>query len=569
MAKKRNNSIPIGGGDTDIVELENSNSYPADGTSGKGPVVPNNNGVLDISKSKLLSQIGRNRTPADGEDPMNLINVEDFQFQGNPAAQDPSTYYPSQSLSPAKIDQQPGRYFASMPLKQGGQVLYPMGLADARKNAIENAAYKNEVLAQKKKNSESTFFDKYKMLQGLPAYQDKLDNYFQTEIIDGVFNKAFDKYGKYAVNRLSDPSTPEYQELIMKYHQYETLTNASKTLDGAVQDALKRKKDGETLSQDQEKLIGDYYQGNLIYNDKGDLDFNKLLTAPGALKLYDTGWSRMKDLQPFIDDDMNSYYEKGIDIVGADGKTKHVDADGSVEFYNLVKEKGLPPEKIDQYAQYLAADPNLSQPGLTGAARIEYWKKFVQNNAGRSIEQSLTQVKQPGKGKGNGAGGNKAGDLTWIIDDVYNSLTKQSGEEQANTFGQKNWVSTPLHDFEMFTGKDDNGKDKFDYIDKFIQTADGKKFYTLKGDAEGQSAHPYDNLWNEVLVPSVNKKYGAGAVAILEKFKDHAIEAEKEHPGLTKLLGIPVLKTAWKEGDEQAVQGGTAVYKDGKWVMKQ
>lgn len=572
MSKKRNTGVP-GTGQSDIVELENSTTPVDNASSSPGPIAPV---FPDTSKVNLLSQIGKSRNPNSGNDVMNLINVDDFKFQGSPGAQDSSTYYPSQTLSPARIDQQAGRYFASLPLKQGGQVLYPMGLADARRKALEEAAYKNEILNQKKQGESKSFFDQYKMLQGLPAYQDKLDNYFQTEIIDGIFNKAFDKYGKYAVNKLSDPSTPEYQDLVMKYHQYETLTNATKTLDASVTDALKRKKDGETLSQEQEGLISDYYKGNLIYNDKGQVDFSKLLTSPGALKLYDTGWSRMKDLQPFINKDAETIYEKGIDVVGPDGKTKHLTGENGVEFINAVKKNGPPEEKLDQYAQYMADDPNLNQPGLQGAARKDYWKQFVKNNWGNTIEKQLYQIKASG-GKGKGAGAHSATDLTWIVDSGYNTLMKTEGKEHVSANGNKYWSNTPAYNFQVNTGNI-NGEPQYKTIDEIVIMDNGDKFYTLKEEKDPKTGrapinHPFTNYWNEIIVPTVNKAYGTGASEKLEKLKDYAVTQGND---IADVVGVPYLKknvgaggAGPKEGDEQAVQGGTAIYKNGKWVMKQ
>ncbi len=264
-----------------------------------------------------------------------------------PDAQNLSTYFPSAVLQQPRMQTMPGRYFGALPVFSGGEFLYPQGVEDARRKAIEDAAFKQAAQLDAKQKALN---DKFNYLQTNPAYATKLnEEYF------GDFHKSFEDVfntlgRKRAVETLNDPANPITNQLMKKYATYATHINAVKQYEQGVNEAEARVAKGEVLDPATQHLVDQFKSGQMSQQD--------MAVGSAYLPTFLTLADRAKDidLTAQIGRQIDDYYMNGLP--DENGKLlKSTDK----EFVGELTKKFLTPEALNTWTDLFMRDPRLSK----------------------------------------------------------------------------------------------------------------------------------------------------------------------------------------------------------------
>lgn len=237
----------------------------------------------------------------DPNDPMNHISASDYsEITDETGSLRNETYFPGMEASPVNLQFQPGRYFAALPVVSGGQAIYPYGVRDARRKAIEQAAYRSQLEMDKKKKS---VMNAFKMLKGEPQYQALLNDHYKREIFSQI-DETFKKHGKNGASKLNDMSDPDTEALMEKYLEYESFTTGINEIKGTMTELIKEQSKGYVPSAKTWELINKYYDGKMTVDD--------FKTMPQQLRSYQTLDKWVHDNRAVITKAVQTYYENGI-----------------------------------------------------------------------------------------------------------------------------------------------------------------------------------------------------------------------------------------------------------------
>jgi hypothetical protein len=315
----------------------------------------------------------------DPNDPMNHISASDYsEITDETGALRNETYFPGMEASPVNLQFQPGRYFAALPVVSGGQAIYPYGVRDARRKAIEQAAYRSQLEMDKKKKS---VMNAFKMLKGEPQYQALLNDHYKREIFSQI-DETFKKHGKNGASKLNDMSDPDTEALMEKYLEYESFTTGINEIKGTMTELIKEQSKGYVPSAKTWTLINKYYDGKMTVDD--------FKTMPQQLRSYQTLDKWVHDNRAVITKAVQTYYENGIPVKGKDGKETVLTSKAGSAFINEVKKQFLSGEQLDGIVKTIRYSGSID-PDTSDATIKEYLKSVMPEE----LEYNFHQITYP------------------------------------------------------------------------------------------------------------------------------------------------------------------------------
>lgn len=258
----------------------------------------------------------------------------------------------------------------------GGQVAAPYQLVNKYAN----------IAIDKRKNADQTMWANFKQLEGKPAWQDNLNDYYTNNIFQGV-NDLKSEYGEEkATMMLNDPSSPERQDLMNKYTKYSALVTASKQMDEAFKDIQTQLGAGKVLPASVMELYNQYSQGFPGMSEEDA--FAKLVALPGQLMTYTTltdaaAGSVIKDK---ISKEVQDVMFNGLDVTNPDGTITHLTENDGDKFFEEVTKNFNTQKTIDDVTEMIQYDDKLNPDYKLNT---NYIKQYVTDMIPDMVQEQL------------------------------------------------------------------------------------------------------------------------------------------------------------------------------------
>lgn len=488
-------------------------------------------------------------------------------------------FYPSRN-QPLKVGESPSRYFGGgIPIFVGEGSVFPSAVVAKRQRAMDQAALNAKLYNQKvDANAQKSLEDLYKM-PGDVNYM--YDEDLKKETINGyrsIYQEALTAHGGNklaAINDLRDPNSfhgKKLQDHMVNQKIWENTINQITDISAKMHVA--QEEHNAYIPPALESAVKEFETGNLRKANTQDL--KKTIFSMHA----------MHDVIPFYNQLLNSVdpsetfgsgKEKGYTVTQVNKDDAYSRALMQIQAQPQIKmgyamSVGLPPSATDEQVASAMAENIVKQKGRTiqkipadaagsgdgDGKYIRFVSRPITENststyhhAGGYEIQDITasensptekvkysQFFDPQTGKIEHKSGEVQGAIT-RIELVYNPETKKV-EWMTN-------VSVPSHNETVEkTATDDKGR-KVTYPETI--SVPGKSIMI-----------PYNETSAKVEAYTVDRRGNNGFKLKKEDFD----KADQINSKINK----GSLSVAPKDGDERAVQGGTAIFKNGKWQMK-